>query len=83
MRRRASPEMQTLAANLTRHRKARRLSRRAVEEKVGLSKGVLRNYEATPGTDAYLLPVVKLARFYSTTVEDLLTDPDPNIPPGY
>ncbi|MEF2280371.1 hypothetical protein V3W47_18920 [Deinococcus sp. YIM 134068] len=41
---------------------------------------MLRRYENDPGLDAYLLPIVKLARFYSTTVEDLLTDPDPTIP---
>lgn len=79
--RRASPEMTILAANLSAHRRVRRLTRRQVEKDTGISPDVLRRYENDPGSDVYLLPIVKLARYYSTTVENLLTDPDPTIPP--
>lgn len=81
MARPSSPEMRQLAANLTAHRKARRFTRAAVEERLGISADVLAQYELRPGLDAYLLPVLSLARFYGTTIEDLLKDPDPNIPP--
>lgn len=79
--RQSSPLMRTLAANLYAHRKARRLTRKEVEAATGISAEVLLQYEIKPGKDAYLLPIVKLARFYNTTAEDLLEDPDPNIPP--
>lgn len=36
--------------------------------------------ERYPGKDTYLLPVVRLARVYGTTVENLLADPDPTLP---
>ncbi|MFB9994509.1 helix-turn-helix domain-containing protein [Deinococcus oregonensis] len=74
--------METLAANLKRHRKARRLSRRVVESVLGISEDVLTRYENDPGLDVHLLPIVKLARYYNTTVEDLLLASDPNIPPA-
>lgn len=81
MRRQSSPEMRTLAANLLAHRKARGLTRKDVYEGTGITDGVLLQYETIPGQDVYLLPILKLARFYSTTIEDLLSDEDKNIPP--
>lgn len=81
MPRPSSPEMRQLAANLTAHRKARRLTRAAAAELTGISADVIGQYELRPGKDAFLLPIVHLARFYSTTVEDLLKNPDPNVPP--
>lgn len=73
--------MRVLGANLYAHRRARRKTRHDVAADLGITPPVLRQYEVVPGLDAYLLPIVKLARYYSTTIEDLLTDPDPNIPP--
>lgn len=80
MVRRPSPEMTILAANLKAHRKARGLTRKEVEEATGISAKVLEQYENRPGLDAYLLPIITLARFYDTTCENLITEPDPSIP---
>lgn len=81
MVRRSSPEMQILARNLKAHRRARRLTRAVVEKETGITEDVLEQYENRPGLDAYFLPIMKLAAYYQTTAEDLLKDPDPNIPP--
>lgn len=79
--RQSSPEMRVLAANLRKHRLVRGWSRPEVGKQVGMNPEVLKVYEMDPGKDIHLLPVIRLARLYGTTAEDLLTDPDPNLPP--
>lgn len=58
----------------------RGLTRKQAGELAEIDPNVLRTMEQYPGQDTMLLPVVRLARIYGTTVENLLIDPDPTLP---
>lgn len=82
MRRDTTPEMKRLAVNLTRARKARKLSRREAAEQSGVNEYTINGYELTPGKDASLYLIYLLAKCYGVPLEWLIEaqDQDP-VPP--
>ena len=73
--------MENLAHNLTLYRKAARLSRRKAAELAGIKEDTLSTYELKPGQDIYLLPVLRLAKLYGVTLNELLAVPTEPKPP--